>query len=301
MKKFFLIVSILIILVFGVIIRFNYKKYMTENELLGIFIDGNEVSDFPKKGESLFLSSSCDGNASAEWDNDNWGLYVTDLSKKSKCNIYFQNTLGGSVRTLAKEDNINLASDDVENNIRYIGSNPDNYVYFNCSDYSNQSDDTCEKWRIIGLFNSITKSDGTKENLVKIIRSKNIGEYSWDNKNSNSGAETEYGSNDWTTARLNYLLNPNHDNEIIGDSLYYNAKSGNCYKGKNGAFVECDFTSTGLKNSQTRDIIENVVWNIGGVKEYIDDTNGLAKHWYEMERGMDVYSGGQQSGLEKLH
>jgi GGDEF domain-containing protein len=41
------------------------------------------------------------------------------------------------------------------------------YVYFNCSDYSNQSDSTCEKWRIIGVFKNMTKSNGTKEDLVK--------------------------------------------------------------------------------------------------------------------------------------
>ena len=63
----------------------------------------------------------------------------------------------------------------------------------------------------IGLFNNITKSDGSKENLIKIIRNENIGEYSFDNNNVSMGAETEYGSNDWTISRLNYLLNPGHD------------------------------------------------------------------------------------------
>ena len=31
-------------------------------------------------------------------------------------------------------------------NIRYYGSSPNNYLYFNCSDYSNQTVDTCELW-----------------------------------------------------------------------------------------------------------------------------------------------------------
>lgn len=50
--------------------------------------------------------------------------------------------------------------DDADNNIRYIGKDPNNYVYFNCSDYSNQSDSTCEKWRIIGVFKNVAKADG---------------------------------------------------------------------------------------------------------------------------------------------
>ena len=63
-----------------------------------------------------------------------------------------------------------VATDDPDNNIRYIGKDPNNYVYFNCSDYSNQSDSTCEKWRIIGVFKNMTKENGTKDDLVKIVR-----------------------------------------------------------------------------------------------------------------------------------
>ena len=132
---------------------------------------------------------------------------------------------GETIANLAKTDTVNLATDDQDNNVRYIGANPNNYVYFNCSDYNNQSDSTCEKWRIIGVFNNVTKSDGSKENLVKIIRDERIGDYSWDNKTASTGAETNLGKNDWTTARLNYLLNPGHNSESVVGSLYYNAKS----------------------------------------------------------------------------
>ena len=192
---------------------------------------------------------------------------------------------------LADRDITNFASDDSDNNIRYIGKDPSNYVYFNCSDYSNPTADTCELWRIIGVFNNVTKSDGSKENLVKIIRADSLGNYSWDNKNKSTGAETDYGKNDWTTARLNYLLNPGHDSESIGGSLYYNAKSGTCYYGQNNATTSCDFTSTGLKNDTTRNAIEEVVWNLGGTSDFTSASNGLASHWYGYERGTTVYSG----------
>jgi hypothetical protein len=55
---------------------------------------------------------------------------------------------------------------------------PNNYIYFNCSDYSNQSSSTCETWRIIGVF------DGK----IKLIRGSQIGTYAWDNKNISTGA-----------------------------------------------------------------------------------------------------------------
>ena len=145
-------------------------------------------------------------------------------------------------------------------NIRYYGANPNNYIYFNCSDYSNQTSSTCEKWRIIGVF------DGK----VKIMRGSVIGSYSWDNKTKDTGAETAYGKNDWTTARLMKLLNPNNYYTIDsndngnGQSLYWNAKSGTCFSGQNNATTSCNFTSTGLKNDITRNMIAETTYYTRG-------------------------------------
>ncbi len=49
-------------------------------------------------------------------------------------------------------DTKNSLMKDTAGNIRYYGASPNNYIYFNCSDYSNQSSSTCETWRIIGLL-----------------------------------------------------------------------------------------------------------------------------------------------------
>lgn len=46
-------------------------------------------------------------------------------------------------------------------------------------DYNNQTSDTCEFWRIIGMFNNIEKEDGTKENLINIIGEDSIGNIAW--------------------------------------------------------------------------------------------------------------------------
>ena len=48
---------------------------------------------------------------------------------------------------------------DIDGNIRYYGASPNNYIYFNCSDYSNQSASTCETWRIIGVFEWQSKTN----------------------------------------------------------------------------------------------------------------------------------------------
>ena len=168
-------------------------------------------------------------------------------------------------------------------NIRYYGANPNNYIYFNCSDYSNQTSSTCETWRIIGVF------DGK----LKLIRGSQIGKYSWDNKNTSTGAENNSGKNDWTTARLMKLLNPrdyykvdSNDNNL-GQSLYYNSASGKCYSGQNNATVDCDFTSTGIKNDETRNMIAETTYYLGGWNSYSVYPNEI----YEYERGTTVYTG----------
>ena len=221
--------------------------------------------------------------------------YITDLYTNSTKTVVTNNSIEYNYATSVSLMNDRLGgttSDYNAGNIRYYGASPNNYIYFNCSDYSNQTSDTCELWRIIGIF------DGK----VKIIRNESIGNYSWDNKDTSTGAESDYGKNDWTTARVMKLLNPSdyytidaNDNGL-GQSLYYTAQSGTCYCGKNNATTSCDFTSTGLKNDATRNMIEEVNWNIGGWNSFLVYSDQI----YRYERGTIVYPGGPTSWTGKI-
>ena len=214
-----------------------------------------------------------------------------------------------TISNLAKTDTVNLATDDPGKNVRYIGANPNNYVYFNCSDYANPTADTCELWRIIGVFNNVTKGDGSKENLVKIIRADSLGKYSWDYKKNGVGSSTDdYGSNDCSDSQLMMMLNPtnylksgytNSSDIISSGSQQLYSKMGSYYNGTKGckpaaiasgasfSCTEVDFTSTGLKNDTTRNAIEEVVWNLGGVSS----PSSPVSTFYTGERGTTVYSG----------
>ena len=167
---------------------------------------------------------------------------------------------------------------------RYIGANPNNYVRFND-----------ELWRIIGVFDT---DDGTGkvEKRLKIIRNESIGDYSWDNKDKTTGAESDYGKNEWTDARLNYLLNPGHESETAGGSLYWNRGAGNCYEGQNNATTACDFTTTGL-TEKSKAMIGNAKWYLGESNTYKDVT---APMFYTRERGTSVYSGRSTSWTGKV-
>ena len=161
---------------------------------------------------------------------------------------------------------------------RYIGADPNNYVTFNN-----------ETWRIIGVF-TVDDGAGNKEQRLKLIRDESIGNYSWDNKPSGTGSSTNNnGSNDWTDARINYLLNPGHENESIGGSLYWNSESGTCYSGTNNASISCSFSETGLKE-EARNMIGDSLWYLGG-STYSGTTVSTL---YEDERGISVYSGSER-------
>ena len=135
-------------------------------------------------------------------------------------------------------------------NIRYYGTSPNNYIYFNCSDYSNQTSSTCETWRIIGVF----------DDKVKIMRGSMIGSYSWDRRSVDGYA----GYNNWSDADLMKLLNSGYESESVGGSLYWNAKSGVCYKDTPEETIACDFTSIGLKNDTTKNMISETTYYMRG-------------------------------------
>ncbi len=333
--KYGTILSLVLIVTIS-IIYFTYSKFTSKNEMtayettvepfikndyfIASYIDGEWSNEIPGKDDGYVVDKIvCDNGAVGTWDNEEWGINIRNATKKIKCSVFFivkPVSVTEKITTLATTDTTNFASDDPDNNIRYIGANPNNYVYFNCSDYSNQSDSTCEKWRIIGVFKNVTKSDGTKEDLVKIVKDERLGNesFSWDYKKNGVGTSTtDYGSNDWTDSQLMMMLNPTDylksgytiDNNIVKDSKgqaiyqnmgsYYNGTSG-CKPAAtaSGADFTCtsiDFTSTGLKNDLTRNAIESVVWNLGGTASYNSASNGLASHWYGYERGTTVYSG----------
>ncbi len=148
------------------------------------------------------------------------------------------------------EESKNAAYDDF-GNIRYIGADPNNYIWFNCDDYTNPTEETCEKWRIIGDFKDTLKSNGTREDLIKIIRADSVGDIAWDSA----------GTNNWTNATLKTSL-----------ESYYEGTPLNEQKGM---------------TEQTSPMIEKVTWNLGGTSSW----NLIASQFYKTERGSTVPNG----------
>ena len=346
--KYGTILSLVLIVTIS-IIYFTYSKFTSKNEMtayettvepfikndyfIASYIDGEWSNEIPGKNDGYAVDKIvCDNGATGTWDNEEWGINIRNATKKIKCGVYFKKLvkLTEQITTLASTDTTNFATDDPDNNIRYIGKDPNNYIYFNCSDYSNQTDDTCEKWRIIGLFKNVTKEDGTKENLVKIISNDDkevLERMFWDSKPSGRGtSKNGFGSNDWTDSQAMIMLNPaeylksgysiNDSGEILdtnskkifqGMGAYYNGTAGysRCYymgvvspSNPNPPYIcrEIDFTTSGLKNDITRNTIESVKWALGG----LDSSSNLPQAFYEAERNNNVYTDHADNWIGKI-
>lgn len=141
------------------------------------------------------------------------------------------------------DTNGNITYDETKGNIRYFGYDyysVNNYIYFNCDDYSDTS--SCETWRIIGIV------DGK----VKIINISGIGNFSWDyNYNDNQVLGSGYEAN-WNTSSLNKLLNGAYYNNL--NTEYYNYSDGSeSIGGGGGSFLpgpDDDFGDEDLGSSE---------------------------------------------------
>ena len=158
-----------------------------------------------------------------------------------------------------------LKKDNTEDqNIRYYGSNPNNYVRFNN-----------ELWRIIGVFG----------NNVKLIRSEKLGDLSWDSSDPSVnyglginqwGESTDADGNEYAGADLQVYLN----------KMYYGGTSVTCYNGQNNQTTTCP---TNTIDETSKSLIDYHTWNTGAPNDdtLYDSTTGSydTVEFYNAERG----------------
>ena len=143
-----------------------------------------------------------------------------------------------------------------DQNIRYYGSDPNNYVSFNN-----------ELWRIIGVFG----------NNVKLVRKDSLGELSWDS--SASSVNSGYGVNEWSQADLKNYLN----------TMYYGGTSVTCYGGSKNSTTTCP---TNTIDETSKSLIDYHTWNTGAPNSstlYNSTTKSFdTVEFYKAERGNET-------------
>ena len=227
-----------------------------------LYIDGNVENDLSMMGKTIT------GNIMVEANGTGVNLleHITDLYTSAAKTVVTNNGIDYNYASSVRLMNDRLGDSNVDadsGNIRYYGAddeNLNNYIYFNCSNYNNQSSDTCETWRIIGIV------DGK----VKLIRSSSLGYYSYDYTSTG-----EYDNN-WSDATLNTLLN----------TTYYNSGSTTYYNGSTTG-TNVSFTSNGITAAtRNANLISESTWYTNGMS----DSDIYANASYEGERtGTSTY------------
>ena len=147
---------------------------------------------------------------------------------------------------------------------RYIGNDPYNYVYFNCSDLNNQNSTSCETWRIIGVFD-VDDGTGNYEQRIKLVRGSGLSEKEyWDERISEDYPSNDWGKNDWNGSLMQTFL--------TGD--YYNRTG--------------EAAGNGLKPS-AQNIIDDAIFYLGSLPRLANNSHN-SEEMYEMERGITRYN-----------
>lgn len=169
----------------------------------------------PNEGFSLG-SVYCTNEQEAIYDEENNTLTLNNIERNSLCQVVYaydyscSNTNNFSECLEENLDKTGMIATEHDStyqmkantDYRFVGKDPNNYVYFNCiddidyTDKSNYNENNCELWRIIGSFD-VDDGSGNYEKRVKLIRSEHFGTLSWSNKNSN----------DWSKSSLMKLFN----------------------------------------------------------------------------------------------
>ena len=270
-KIYFIFVSLVILLVVGLF--FSDDK---SEKLIGTYIDGEYSENIPNKDTGYVVEKIvCDNNAVGKWDYDNWGITLTNLSKKNKCNIHFRkgvklaDTINlvdttGKCPTVNDDGSVNVTSAESENSL--LCSAPDNYgnsYYFRGNVQNNYVKFANFYWRIVRINgdNSIRLIyDGTvahangDENGDRVVGTGPFNELSDDNAyvgymygtiESKTYEETHANINDsdikkyidnWYEKNIKNTINEKY----INDALFYNDRD----------FASTN-TGTGAGNSMT--------------------------------------------------
>ena len=256
--------------------NFNYDTSWTQNPYKRLIVKGASITDATKNGTTdtwnfnmAFYNLEADQNKLA--GKTFAGSFYVD---KDSIQCDYQNNDGGSsasgtsFETLMTPNNSDIFD---ENGLRYEGADPNNYI---CLD--NKTSGACSSssllFRIIGLFDEDTSSDGTTsagtKKLLKILDTNNYGGTSgkyWSGSSSNK-------SNNWSKSTLNTELNGTYLNTLL---------------------------ATSGVNSKLSSAIVNAKWHLGGANNTSSSNYYNQKitteNWYKAERSPYATSGTLQN------
>ena len=190
------------------VIRTTVGDFIYGDVVIGAYIDGEYSSTIPSKNDGYVVDKvSCDNGAVGEWNNDNWGLLTTNLSKRTKCNVYFkkdylapiiaQLDTTGKCPIVNDDDSVVITSG--ESTDGYLCSAPDAYgtsYYYRGNVINNYVYFAGYYWRIVRI---------NGDNSVRVIYDGTIAHSNDDNVSDRQIGTSAFNSNYNDNAYVGYM------------------------------------------------------------------------------------------------
>lgn len=75
--------------IIGIFIFSDVFKDNVKSDTVSIYLNNETADSIPLKNEAIFSKAICDDDVRVLWDNDKWGLLISNMTNKVKCNLYF--------------------------------------------------------------------------------------------------------------------------------------------------------------------------------------------------------------------
>ena len=209
------------------VIRTTVGDFIYGDIVISAYIDGEYSNTIPGKDDGYIVEKvSCDNDAIGKWNSDDWGIMVTDLSKRTKCNVYFkkkpdskvpeiiaQLDTSGKCPTVNDDGSVNVTGVEATNG--YLCKAKDAYgdSYYYRGNVTNNYVKFADKyWRIVRI-----NGDGTVRVIYDGTSAHANGEASEDRQIGNSAFNSSYMDN----AYVGYMYG--NSDAVVEPSEYYSS------------------------------------------------------------------------------
>ena len=251
------------------VVRTTVGDFISGDAVIGAYIDGEYSKTIPGKNDGYVVEKVvCDNDASASWNNDDWGILVTNLTKRTKCNVYFhkdylapiiaQLDTTGKCPTINSDGSVNVT--EVEATDGYLCSAKDAYgtSYYYRGNVTNNYVKFADKyWRIVRI-----NGDGTVRVIYDGTSAHANGDSSEDRQIGTSAFNSSYNDN----AHVGYMYG------ATGASMYAAAHA-NTNDSTIKTYIDNWYKTNILETANEHYLADNVFCNDRSISTYTTSSN----------------------------
>ena len=251
------------------VVRTTVGDFISGDIVITPYIDGEYSKTIPGKNDGYVVDKIvCDNDASASWNNDDWGILVTNLTKRTKCNVYFhkdylapiiaQLDTTGKCPTINSDGSVNVT--EVEATDGYLCSAKDAYgtSYYYRGNVTNNYVKFADKyWRIVRI-----NGDGTVRVIYDGTSAHANGDSSEDRQIGTSAFNSSYNDN----AHVGYMYG------ATGASMYAAAHA-NTNDSTIKTYIDNWYKTNILETANEHYLADNVFCNDRSISTYTTSSN----------------------------